>query len=234
MENQKIKNASLNIAQLTLRFPNCAESLFHINEWHVPAGQCIGICGASGAGKTSLFNCLAGIEKPSSGQIFWGDIDICQLKVRERDQFRHQQLGLVFQDFHLIEGLSALDNVLLPLSFSEFRIDPEKRARAHELLEKVAISAPYQRIDHFSRGERQRVALARALLLQPKIILADEPTASLDPLNREIIANLLIELVRAHSATLLLISHEANLLAQMDHCFELKNGDLISIGHTYV
>lgn len=216
----------LQLNDLGLCFPGQTSDLFHIPQFNLAAGASLGLAGPSGAGKTSLLHCLAGIEKPTSGSILWGDSDLVVRSPRELAAWRREQIGLVFQDFHLVEGLSALDNVLLPINFSGWRVPPTLRERASALLDRVGLNMPQRRAELLSRGERQRVAVARALLHSPPIVLADEPTASLDPANRDIIGSLLLDLVREHGATLVVVTHETDLLARLDVRMSLQNGSL--------
>ncbi len=216
----------LQVRDLALRFAGQHKALFSIPALDLPAGASLGICGVSGAGKTTLFHCLAGIATPTAGQVCWGGTDICALPASALGRWRHRNLGLVFQDFHLIDGLSTLDNVLLPACFDRWRVAAALRQRARELLAATGISQFDRLAALLSRGERQRVALARALLLQPAIVMADEPTASLDPDHRTQIGDLLTELVRAQGATLIVISHEPELLGRMAQCLRLQNGAL--------
>ncbi len=211
---------------LGVRFAGQEHFLFTVASLEVAAGSSLGISGISGAGKTSLFHCLAGIAKPSTGAIYWDGTDICTLRDDALGRWRHQNLGLVFQDFHLIDGLSALDNVLLPACFDNWRPPPAVHKRAGELLDAVGVATGERLAALLSRGERQRVALARALLLQPGIVMTDEPTASLDPEHRRQIGDLLIELVRSQGATLIVISHEHELLARLDRRMSLRDGQL--------
>jgi len=166
---------------------------------------------------------------PSAGRIVWGDTDIGSLSPSALAEWRRSHLGLVFQDFHLIDGLSALDNVLLPAHFVGWRIPSQLRARANDLLAAVGMKVPHRLAALLSRGERQRVAFARALLLQPSIVMADEPTASLDPDHRQQLGELLVTLAREQGTTLVVISHEPELLARMDRCMELRCGRLHEI-----
>lgn len=216
----------LRVRDLGVRFAGQQKALFGIPSLDLPAGGSLGICGVSGAGKTTLFHCLAGIATPSAGQICWGGTDICALPAPALGRWRHRNLGLVFQDFHLIDGLSTLDNVLLPAYFDNWRPAAALRQRARDLLAATGISEFDRLAAVLSRGERQRVALARALLLAPPIVMADEPTASLDPDHRSQIGDLLTDLVRAQGATLIVISHEPELLARMAHCLRLQDGVL--------
>ena len=214
------------VHDLRVRFAGQEHCLFTVAALDVAAGSSLGISGISGAGKTTLFHCLAGIAKPNTGKILWDGTDLCTLRDDALGRWRHQNLGLVFQDFHLIDGLSALDNVLLPACFDSWRPAPAVRERACELLDAVGVATGERLAALLSRGERQRVALARALLLQPGIVMADEPTASLDPEHRRQIGDLLIELVRSQGATLIVISHEHELLARLDRRMSLRDGQL--------
>ncbi|NSL53779.1 ABC transporter ATP-binding protein [Uliginosibacterium aquaticum] len=221
-----MNTGTLRATGLRFRFTGQTTDLFALDRLELTAGHMLGIRGASGAGKTTLLHCLAGIEPLTTGSIVWDDTDITALPGAGLTRWRQQKLGLVFQDFHLVEGLSALDNVLLPASFTGWRIAPALRSRATRLLSRVGIAEPTRRAELLSRGERQRVAVARALLFAPPVVLADEPTASLDPENREIIADLLCGLVREHGATLIVVSHENALLHRMDRVLELRSGTL--------
>jgi putative ABC transport system ATP-binding protein len=229
MKNPDESSRSLRVTNLSVRFSGVASTLFEIAEIDLPPGASLGIRGPSGAGKTTLFHCLAGIETPTAGQVRWGDIDVGALSEAQRDRWRHVSLGLVFQDFHLVDGLDALDNVLLPAWFDRWRATDALRRRAVELLARVGVSAPRRAAASLSRGERQRVAIARALLFSPPAIMADEPTASLDPEHRREITELLLQTTREAGASLLVISHEQELLARLDRCLELRDGALHAI-----
>jgi putative ABC transport system ATP-binding protein len=227
-----MSHGQLTVCGLRFRFPGQPADLLRVDELALAQGQTLGIRGASGAGKSTLLHCLAGIEPIDSGRLRWGDDDLASLSPAALTRWRARRLGLVFQDFHLVEGLSALGNILLPTSFNGWRATAAQRQRAERLLERVG--APNRRAELLSRGERQRVAVARALLGEPKIVLADEPTASLDPENREIISRLLLDLVREHGATLIVVSHEAALLARLDRQLELIGGTLHPVEAAHV
>ncbi len=222
--------ADLRVRDLAVQFAGQDKPLFKIDTLDIPSDSSLGISGISGAGKTTLFHCLAGIAQPSAGQIVWGGTDICGLSDDALGRWRQRNLGLVFQDFHLVDGLSMMDNVLLPACFDRWKPTPALRRRAGDLLTAVGLSAWERMTALLSRGERQRVALARALLLQPAIVMADEPTASLDPNHRTQMGDLLLELVRTEGATLIVITHELELLSRMDHCLQLEHGVLRQLG----
>ncbi|MDR2113356.1 MAG: ATP-binding cassette domain-containing protein [Candidatus Accumulibacter sp.] len=217
---------TLCVEELAWRFPGQRHALFEIAGLDVPAGSSLGIRGPSGAGKTTLFHCLSGIAVAESGRVRWDGLDLRALSPEARDRWRQRNVGLVFQDFHLIEGLAAFDNVLLPACFEHWRAPPELRRRAGELLEAVGVDCRERDVALLSRGERQRVALARALLFAPGIVIADEPTASLDPEHRTRVGELLAGLARTRNATLIVVSHDQELLARLDHCVALEDGRL--------
>lgn len=189
-------------------------------------GSATAIQGPSGAGKTSLLHALAGIECPSAGTVRWDGDDLWAMPGRARDRWRRARLGLVFQDMHLLPGLSALDNVLLPALFDHARIPDALRTRGLELLDGLGVPDPGRRAAVLSRGERQRVALARALLRQPAILLADEPTASLDAAAGREVGTLLMDAAAAGGATLLVATHDPALLERLPHRLRLDAGHL--------
>jgi putative ABC transport system ATP-binding protein len=217
---------SLRVETLVWRFPGQRRPLFEIAGLDVPAASSLGIRGPSGAGKTTLFHCLSGLAVPESGRVRWDDAELCALASRARDRWRHRNLGLVFQDFHLVEGLTAFDNVLLPAFFDHWRAPRQLSRRAGELLAAVGIDCAERDAALLSRGERQRVALARALLFAPGILIADEPTASLDPGHRARVGELLTGLAKAEGATLIVVSHDQELLSRLDRCLTLERGRL--------
>lgn len=190
------------------------------------AGSVVGIAGPSGAGKSSLLHALAGIEAPATGTVMWDDVALWTLPQGARDRWRRERLGLVFQDIHLIDGLSARDNVLLPLTFDHMRPPTEWRARADALLARLGIAQPGRATTVMSRGERQRVALARALLRNPSIVLADEPTASLDQAGGRAVGDLLLDAAAESGATLLIVTHDDALLARTTMHFRVVAGRL--------
>jgi putative ABC transport system ATP-binding protein len=188
----------------------------------IPAGGQVAVCGPSGSGKTTLLHVLAGIERARRGSIRWGAVDVGAMSPRNADRWRRDTLGLVFQQFHLFPGMSALANVLLPLRFDRLVVDAQSRARARALLEAVGVPAN-ARVERMSRGEMQRVAVARALVKAPAIVLADEPTASLDRITAGVVADLLCRLCRERHATLVLVTHDLALAARLDRQLTLAS-----------
>jgi putative ABC transport system ATP-binding protein len=194
----------------------------------IPAGQCLGISGPSGAGKTTLVQVLAGLCIPARGRVMWGDTDLTRLNGSARDAWRRRTIGLVFQDFALIPDLSAFDNIVLSAGFDHWRVPVALHRRARELIESMGLGAlAGRRAGVLSRGEQQRVAVARALLHDPAVLIADEPTASLDCRNGTAIAGLLIDAARGRGSTLITVSHDSALLGRMDRVIRLDHGRMV-------
>jgi putative ABC transport system ATP-binding protein len=198
----------------------------------VEAGELVGVTGPSGSGKTSLLHVLAGLERPQRGVVLWDGIDILSLPEADRDHWRRRTLGFVFQDFHLFSGLSALDNVLLPATFEHAVIPGGLRRRARELLAEVRVPEGRTPVERLSRGEMQRVALARALLFAPPVVVADEPTASLDAESARLVGGLLVAMARGAGSTALVVTHDPGLLARVDPTYLLVEGRLASAAVT--
>lgn len=182
------------------------------------AGRAAVIVGPSGSGKTTLLNLVAGILPGTGGEITVGNIAVHRLGDGDRRLFRLMNVGQVFQDFQLIDYLNVLDNVLLPCRIHpSVTITRALRERADELLNCVEMSNFVRRsVTRLSQGERQRVAICRALLLSPQIVLADEPTGNLDPVNAERIVRLLLAETQRSGATLIMVTHDHSLLPYFD------------------
>ncbi len=179
----------------------------------IPQGSSVAITGASGSGKTTLLGLLAGLDAPSSGDIKLLGQSMLNLDEDQRAALRLGQVGFVFQSFHLMNNLSALENIMLPLELEQMHKDP--RAMAKEALEQVGLS---ERAGHLptqlSGGEQQRVALARAFVNKPKILFADEPTGNLDQATSNEIEKLLFQLQQNNKSTLVLVTHDEALAEQ--------------------
>ena len=198
----------------------------------VEAGELVGVTGPSGSGKTSLLHVLAGLERPQRGVVLWDGVDILSLPEADRDHWRRRTLGFVFQDFRLFSGLSALDNVLLPATFEHAVIPGRLRRRARELLAEVRVPEGRTPAERLSRGEMQRVALARALLFAPPVVVADEPTASLDAESARLVGGLLVGMAREAGSTALVATHDPGLLARLETTYLLVEGGLASAAVT--
>ncbi len=217
---------ALELSDITLDYPARGGSVrvLEVPALNVAAGAIIAVTGPSGSGKTSLVNLLAGIELPTSGSVTWGGRAISREPETLRDRWRRETVGLVFQDFHLIPNLTALQNVLLPLRFDHFSTPPEHTRRALDRLRALGLRDAEARAGNLSRGEQQRVAVARALLRGPRIILADEPTASLDAANGVEITELLLRSAQELGATMIVVSHDPALLARVPAVIRLQAG----------
>jgi putative ABC transport system ATP-binding protein len=201
-------------------------TILHPIDLSVMEGESLAITGASGSGKSTLLGILAGLDVPSSGNVFLLDESLTAMDEEGRARARAKYVGFIFQSFQLLPGLTALENVMLPL---ELRGDKSAKNRAREFLDRVGL---IQRLSHYpqqlSGGEQQRVAIARAFASQPQILFADEPTGNLDTTTGARIIDLLFELNREQGTTLLLITHEERLASRCQRRIELAAGSLVS------
>lgn len=195
------------------------------------AGERVALTGPSGCGKTSLLHALAGIARVERGSVRWGETDLASLSAATCDAWRRASVGIVFQDFHLLPELDVLANILLPLSFSGWRITPAARAQAGELAAMVGLPEPHRRAGFLSRGEQQRAAVARALLCEPAVILADEPTASLDRRNADALGELLVDTAGRIGATLIVATHDEALIRRIGRVWRMADGRLADDCH---
>lgn len=222
--------APLTLDGITVTVPESgggAMRILDIPSLHILAGQSIGLAGPSGAGKTTLLHLIAGLLLPSTGVVAWGANTVNIRSEGARDRWRRREVGLVFQDFALVPELSVLDNIVLPASFRNWRVPPALRSDAAALAERLGLAKPSARVASLSRGEQQRVAVARALFGKPALLLADEPTASLDIESGATVAAMLLDGARASGATLIVVSHDAALLAGLDRIIRLESGRII-------
>ena len=192
----------------------------------VPTGQFIAITGQSGSGKTTLLSLIAGLDTPTSGQIMLDEQNITKLDEDELAVLRGKRFGFIFQNFHLIPTLTALENVVLA---AELNNTPGATKKANDLLGTVGLG---DRLHHYpsqlSGGEQQRLSLARAFINEPDIILADEPTGNLDSKNSERIVELILELHRVKQATIILVTHELHVAKRSERILTLADGPIIS------
>lgn len=188
----------------------------------VAQGEFLVVRGQSGSGKTTLLSLLSGIDRPTSGSVFVGGRDITLLGEDQLAPFRNRTFGFVFQSFHLIPSLSALENVMFPAELCRDRL---ARNKARELLERVGLLDRKDHLPHqLSGGEKQRVALCRALVNNPGIIFADEPTGNLDSVNGANILDLLFEFHRTRQTTVLLVTHNDGVAGRADRVVDLRDG----------
>ena len=216
---------------LTRRYlRNGAEAVTAVEDvdLEVADGSFVAIEGPSGSGKTTLLGLLAGLELPDAGSITLLGHDLGRLSAAERARLRRRRIGIVFQSFGLIASLPVRDNVALPLALAGVP-ESDRDARTRAVLEEVGLGAAIgARIDVLSGGERQRVGVARALVAEPDLILADEPTGSLDEVNGLGVLNLLIGAVRRRGSTLVLVTHDPASAALADARHSMRDGRLTS------
>lgn len=188
----------------------------------VRAGEAVGLVGPSGSGKSTLLMIMAGLERPDSGRIVVDGHDLASMSEDQLARFRGARIGIVFQSFHLIPTMTALENVAIPL---ELAGAPDAFARASEELRGVGLGS---RLSHYpaqlSGGEQQRVAIARALAPNPAILVADEPTGNLDEANGQAIVSLLFDVERRRGSTLVLVTHDETLARRCDRTIRLRSG----------
>ncbi len=201
-------------------------TILHSIDFTVPAGQTLAIVGASGSGKSTLLGLLAGLDLPSGGTIRFGGTDIFALDEDGRAAWRKANLGFVFQSFQLLPYLTALENVMLPL---ELRAESGAREQASAMLERVGLAT---RLSHYpktlSGGEQQRVALARAFVTKPALLLADEPTGSLDAVTGEAVIQLMFDLKQERGSTLILVTHDNSIARRCERTLTIGAGRLLS------
>lgn len=192
----------------------------------IPSGQFVAIIGASGSGKTTLLSLIAGLDTPTSGNIMVDEKDITKLDEDELAALRARRFGFIFQNFHLIPTLTALENVVLA---GELNSTPGAKKKSEDLLGTVGLA---DRMHHYpgqlSGGEQQRLCLARAFVNDPEIVLADEPTGNLDSKNSKHILDLLLELHRVKQATIVLVTHEPDIAAKTQRILTLADGAIIA------
>lgn len=192
----------------------------------VNSGETAAVVGPSGAGKTTLLALLAGLDEPTSGEVWLNGVELTALDEDGRARLRSRQVGFIFQSFHLLPSLTALENVLLPLELGGIE---GQQARAHAALTQVGLES---RLRHYPRqlsgGEKQRVAIARAFVTEPSLLFADEPTGNLDNKTGERILNLLFELNAAADTTLVLVTHDLTAAGRCDRLFELAAGRIVN------
>lgn len=207
--------AALRVSDLVFSYPGASEPTLRIGELTLRAGEQVVLTGSSGRGKSTLLHLVAGLMEPDRGSVSVAGTVIGGLRGSARDRFRGREIGMVFQTFHLLHGFSAAENVMAAMMFSD-RPRSEHRARALSLLERLGIDRPHALSEDLSVGQQQRVAVARALACQPALVLADEPTASLDPENAAEAVRLLQETCRENDAALLCVTHDPSLVGLFD------------------
>jgi putative ABC transport system ATP-binding protein len=222
-----IRDSVLKAENLTKRVssPEGSLTIVHDVSFDIAPGESVAIVGASGAGKSTLLALLAGLDLPSQGRVLLEGQDLAQLDEDGRARLRAQRVGFVFQSFHLIPALTALENVMLPVELSG---SSDARRAALDSLERVGLRA---RTGHYPRqlsgGEQQRVALARAFVTQPAVLFADEPTGNLDTITGSRVGELLFELNASSHTTLVLVTHDLSLSARCARTIRMEAGRVV-------
>ncbi len=197
-------------------------TILHEIDFQLPARQSVAIVGASGSGKSTLLSIIAGLDTPTTGRVRLAGADLFEMDEDERAAVRAEKVGFVFQSFQLLGNLTALENVMLPL---ELQGRNDARTLATEMLKRVGLG---ERLRHYpkvlSGGEQQRVALARAFVVQPAVLLADEPTGSLDFATGERVMQLMFDLNRESGTTLVLVTHDRGIAARCDRQLRIEAG----------
>ncbi len=199
--------------------------VLHGIDLNIHRGEKVFLCGPSGAGKTTLLYTLAGLEHPEQGSVKIDGTDLYGMGRKEQAKFRNQRIGYVFQNYHLLPELTALENVAVPGAIA----GKDSTALALKALERVGLS---NRMDHLpaelSGGEQQRVAIARAIVNEPKVLFADEPTGNLDSANSGETMRILLDLATEHGVTLVVVTHDQNLAKVGDRTLIIKDGSIYS------
>lgn len=198
-----------------------------IGSYEMPSGESVALVGPSGVGKTTALRLLAGILTPNRGRVHLGEFCMSGARSKARRAFRLRHIGIVFQDYQLVDCLSVLDNVLLPYRLSSsMRVTGEARERASELANKVGLGHKLSCLAHrLSQGERQRCAICRSVVTRPSIILADEPTGALDARNRARVVDLILDMARECEATVVFVTHDLDVLEPFDRVWEFAGVD---------
>ena len=220
---------AVRISDLSFRYGE-GDFRLDIPELAIESGSTVAFIGPSGCGKTTLLNLMAGIVTPAAGRVWTCGTDLGLLSDAERRAFRVSTIGLVFQEFELLEYLTVLDNVLLSYRIhSALRLDESVRERARGLSERVGIADKLNRYPRkLSHGERQRVAVCRSVLPQPAILLADEPTGNLDPSNKDRVLDILFDFIDEQGTTLIAVTHDHELLPRFGRVIDFR--ELIGSG----
>ncbi len=214
----------ISISDLKFHYPS-GEFQLSIPQFTVANSEKVAVIGPSGSGKTTLLNLISGILLPERGTMRVAEIEIHTLRDDDRRDFRIGTIGFVFQDFELLDYLNVLDNILHPYRITNaLLLDGTVRDRAAQLAAKMGIGDKLKRkANDLSQGEKQRAAICRALLPRPRLILADEATGNLDPVNKSNILDLLFRSVESHDATLLAVTHDHELLPRFDRVVNFQD-----------
>lgn len=224
-----MSDPALLIEGLTYRYPGSSEPVTDVSRLELASGEQMLLTGGSGSGKSTLLHLIAGLMEPSAGRVVIDGQDVHALGGAKRDLFRGTAIGMIFQTFNLLHGFSALENVMMAMLFSTLP-RKEHRERSAALLEKLGIERMNAAPEQLSIGQQQRVAVARAVACHPALVLADEPTASLDPENAATAVELIQEVCRENGAALLCVSHDPSMAARFERRESLDGLKNVGVG----
>lgn len=203
------------------------EALKHVS-FSMQKGEFNAVVGESGSGKSTLLNCIGRLDEADSGKVFLNGRDVFAMKDEERTIFRRQNIGFIFQSFHLIPELDVEQNIIFPLLLDYKKPEPK---RVDEILEVLGLTNRRKFLPgQLSGGQQQRVAIGRALITRPALVLADEPTGNLDSQNSQDVIELLCKASRHYQQTILMITHNMNLASSTDRVFQVRDGELLELG----
>lgn len=228
MTEPTLPSHMIDLTELEFRYGD--EFRLSIPKLSVERGSTAAVIGPNGSGKTTLLHVIAGIVHPAHGRVVTNGADITGLGENARRDFRVTNIGLVFQEFELLEYLNVLDNILLPYRINRsLLLDRDARSRALEIAHRVGLGKKVNRFANcLSQGEKQRVAVCRSLLPQPELLLADEPTGNLDPINKKRVLDILFEYAETNDATLVTVTHDHDLLGRFARVIDFKDFEFTS------
>ena len=216
----------LNLKKVNLKYKTGKDNISVLNDINLitKKKETVSIVGESGSGKTSLIMLVGGLERATSGKIFFQDQEITKLNDDQVSKIRKKSIGIIFQSFYLIPNYTAVENVALTLELNKFK-NPERNAK--ELLDRFGLKHRLNNLpSQLSGGEQQRVAIARAIAMKPELILADEPTGNLDSENSLMISKLLFNYVREEGSSLIIVTHDTKLANKTDRKIKIKDGKI--------
>ena len=220
-------NTLLKLKNVNLKYQTGNDLIKVLNNINLETkkNESISIVGESGSGKTSLIMLIGGLEKASSGKIYFENQEITKLNEDEVSKIRRKNIGIIFQSFYLIPNYTALENVALTLELNNLK-NPYDRAK--ELLDRFGLKNRFNNLpSQLSGGEQQRVAIARAIAMKPKLILADEPTGNLDSENSQMIADILFKYIKEESSSLIMVTHDVKLANKAKRKIKIKDGKIV-------
>lgn len=224
-----MSSSILSCHNLSKTFQDAEKDLRVLQEvnFTVPENKLIAIMGSSGSGKSTLLHLLGGLDVQTTGEVFWCDKNIDELNEKQKCRLRNKHLGFVYQFHHLLPEFTALENVMMPLLIGGIKVS-KARATAIDFIKKVFLyDRKYHKISELSGGERQRIAIVRSLVMQPKCVLADEPTGNLDAKTADQVLQVMCDLKNELGTSFVIVTHDLNLVKKTQVNYSLENGKLV-------